>query len=86
MVFFNIAGNNETYLGLQVKFPIFCLLLTIYEIPQQNFIKVPHTKFHRNPSTGRHTDIMKAKGALHDYANMPTNCSLSIAMHLSVHR
>jgi len=26
---------------------------------------------------------MEAIGALHDYANTPTNCSLSIAMHLS---
>jgi hypothetical protein len=86
MVFFNVAGNNETYLGLHVKFQVFCPHLTTYEISQQNFIKVPHTKFHRNPSTGRHTDTMNIIGALQDYANTPTNCSLSIATHLSVHR
>ena len=83
MVLSNVTDNNETYLGLYIKCPIFCLLLTKSEISQQIFIKVPNTKFHRNPPFGRQTDIMEVPGALRDYTNMPTNCSLSIVMHLS---
>jgi hypothetical protein len=48
----NVAGNNEMYFGLHVKYAI----LTELGVPTQIFIKVLTVKFHANPSSGNRTD------------------------------
>jgi hypothetical protein len=45
----NITGYNQRYLGLYIKFQIFCLsILTKFGFSRQILIKVPSTKFDGN--------------------------------------
>jgi hypothetical protein len=43
---FNVAGDNQTYVGLHVKCPV---LLQDFK---QIFVEVPNVKFDLNPSSG----------------------------------
>ena len=49
-MYIHVVDNNKTYLGLHVKCPTFCLILTKFGHSSQIFTKVP--KFHRTPVSG----------------------------------
>lgn len=52
-----VAGNNKTYVGILVKCPIFCQLLTKFGDSRQIFVKkTPNIKFHGNRSGGSRAD------------------------------
>ena len=44
-----VAGDNKTYLGLHIKWPIFCRILTKFGVSRQIFTKLLSSKFHWNP-------------------------------------
>jgi hypothetical protein len=48
--------QQKTSLGLHVKSPIFCPILTKFGISRQIFIKIQNIKFHGNPSSGGSAD------------------------------
>jgi hypothetical protein len=68
-----VAGNNKTYLGLQVK----CQILTKFVASGQIFMDVPYIKFRGNPSSGTRADTCGqtdghnegATGAFCEYVN-----------------
>jgi len=44
---FNFAGDNKTYLGLHIKYPIL-----LPDSSRQNSMEVPNIKFQWNPPSG----------------------------------
>ena len=74
-----VAGNNKTYLGRHVKYPILLIDFEKIWVSRQIFIKVPIVKFHENPSRRSRADICgetdrhnEAHWRFSDYANVPT--------------
>jgi hypothetical protein len=44
---------SEIYVNLHVKSPFLCSIITQTRIHRQILVKIPNTKFHGNPSSGR---------------------------------
>jgi len=48
----NERGMIKKYIGLNVKYPLFLLIVTKLEFSQQIFEKPSNIKFYENPSSG----------------------------------